>query len=325
MGWKDRRVCSAVYAMYPSGTTIESLPGILIRVPLTNGVGDELVLGDGVVLEADPAGLDWPAHPAAARKTTDAIAEHHSFAHCFFIDVFYYRHPFAHNEPETGSKPRRGPRMRGSHTLQKLLPCALCSSHTGCSVESASHLPSRKISMENRSLNRFAGHHELEFLSDVRLRGIEVLNGAFDAQADKGTGVRQLMRGMFHHGDDVLQRMLQLVGSLVASVTSLPNLIDWKKQDRGVDVVRHFPDAGRNVVVNLAVCRDGICHHRHGIRIENQIIGTLGHSRSPFRRSERLHHAATSILYQHRRHCGRMMIAMSIGKAGRCTVRRRSR
>lgn len=179
--------------------------------------------------------------------------------------------------------------------------------------------------MENRSLNRFAGHHELEFLSDVRLRGIEVLNGAFDAQADKGTGVRQLMRGMFHHGDDVLQRMLQLVGSLVASVTSLPNLIDWKKQDRGVDVVRHFPDAGRNVVVNLAVCRDGICHHRHGIRIENQIIGTLGYSRSPFRRSERLHHAATSILYQHRRHCGRMMIAMSIGKAGRCTVRRRSR
>ena len=257
MGWKDRRVCSAVYVMYPSGTTIESLPGILIRVPLTNGVGDD------VVLEADPAGLDWPAHPAAARKTTDAIAEHHSFAHCFFIDVFYYRHPFAHNEPETGSKPRRGPRMRGSHTLQKLLPCALCSSHTGCSVESASHLPSRKISMENRSLNRFAGHHELEFLSDVRLRGI--------------------------------------------------------------DVVRHFPDAGRNVVVNLAVCRDGICHHRHGIRIENQIIGTLGHSRSPFRRSERLHHAATSILYQHRRHCGRMMIAMSIGKAGRCTVRRRSR
>ena len=115
MGWKDRRVCLAVYAMYPSGTTIESLPGILIRVPLTNGVGDELVLGDGVVLEADPAGLDWPAHPAAARKTTDAIAEHHSFAHCFFIDVSYYRHPFAHNEPETGSKPRRGPRMRGSH------------------------------------------------------------------------------------------------------------------------------------------------------------------------------------------------------------------
>ena len=31
---------------------------MLIRVPLTNGVGDELVLGDGVVLEADPAGLD---------------------------------------------------------------------------------------------------------------------------------------------------------------------------------------------------------------------------------------------------------------------------
>jgi hypothetical protein len=105
--------------MYPSGTTIESLPGILIRVPLTNGVGDELVLGDGVVLEADPAGRDWPAHPAVARTTTDATAEHHSFAHRFFIDVSYCRHPFAHKELKTDSDPRKGSKTTESRHYKK--------------------------------------------------------------------------------------------------------------------------------------------------------------------------------------------------------------
>jgi len=105
--------------MYPSGTTIESLPGILIRVPLTNGVGDELVLGDGVVLEADPAGRDWPGGPAGARATTHPLAATQQQPHRFFIDVSYCRHPFAHKELKTDSDPRKGSKTTESRHYKK--------------------------------------------------------------------------------------------------------------------------------------------------------------------------------------------------------------